>query len=60
MIRTIDRAGDIEVQKVTKPDGEFLRYQYGKPGEMMTQAKTLEEARLALGKVKQQPQRKSA
>ena len=51
MIRTIDRAGDVVVQKVTKPDGEFLRYQYGTPGELMQATKTLEEARLGIGKV---------
>lgn len=55
MITVVDRAGDVVVQKVTKPDGTVLRYQYGKPGDfqLMAFAPTLEEARTAIGKGRQ-------
>jgi hypothetical protein len=50
MIRTIDRSGDRVVQKVVNPQGEFLRYQYGIPGNPMTETSTLAEARVKIGK----------
>ena len=52
MIRTIDRAAEKVVQKVFKPDGTFLRYQAGIPGDSstFTFVNTLAEARKAIGK----------
>lgn len=52
MITIVDRAGDVVVQKVAKPDGTVLRYQYGKPGDAsgIIHVATLTEARQAIGK----------
>ncbi len=50
MIRIIDRNDTQVVQKVVKPNGELLRYQYGIPGNPMTVASTLTEARAMIGK----------
>jgi hypothetical protein len=52
MIIVVDRAGDVVVQKVVKPDGSLVRYQYGKPGDSSSiiHVNTLEEARQAIGK----------
>lgn len=52
MIRIIDRNGEVVIQKVQKPDGTVLRYQYGIPGDATTfkHARSLTEARIAIGK----------
>jgi len=50
MIRILDRHNDKVVQKIVTPKGEFLRYQYGIPGNPMTAVSTLAEARVAIGK----------
>jgi hypothetical protein len=62
MIRIIDRAENVVVQKVTKPDGSLVRYQYGVPGDASTfkAAGSLTEARIAIGKASQKPTKTSA
>lgn len=50
MIRIIDRKDETVVQKVQSPFGKFLRYQYGVPGQGMTECSTLTEARKAIGR----------
>lgn len=50
MIRTLDRKDNQVVQKVVTPKGDFLRYQYGIPGNPMTAVSTLAAARVAIGK----------
>ena len=52
MIFNVDRAGDVVVQKVVKPDGSLVRWQYGKPGDAngIVHVATLAEARQAIGK----------
>lgn len=52
MIRVLDRLNDQVVQKVVTPKGDFLRYQYGIPGQPMTACSTLAEARVKIGKGK--------
>ena len=51
MIRVIDRVNDQVVQKIVSPYGKLLRYQYGIPGQGMTECSTLVEARGAIGKL---------
>lgn len=55
MIKMIDRAGEVVIQRVQKPDGTILRYQYGVPGDAASfkHAGSLTEARIAIGKVPQ-------
>ena len=51
MIRIVDRLNDQVVQKVVSPKGETLRYQYGVPGQGMTEVSSLVEARVAIGRM---------
>ena len=51
MIRTIEKVNGQVVQKVISQYGKLLRYQYGIPGQVMTECSTLTEARRAVGKV---------
>ncbi len=49
MLRKIDRVGNFDIQKITKPNGEFMRYQVV-PSDMVgkvdtTPFKYLSEAR---------------
>lgn len=53
MIRILDRLDDKVVQKVVTPKGDLIRYQYGIPGNPMTEVSTLAEARKAIGKTTQ-------
>lgn len=50
MITEITRIGGMVVQQVTKPNGEVVRIQYGKPGDAgsFKQANSIEEARIAI------------
>lgn len=54
MIRVIDRNPITQevVQKITKPTGALVGYQYGIPGQYMTQVTTLVEARACIGKTR--------
>ncbi len=59
MIRIVDKHGIHTVQKVSKHDGTFLRYQAGQPGDAgtMHEFKTLAEAQFFIGKTVVPPQR---
>jgi hypothetical protein len=51
MLRTIERHGELEIQKVYDQHGHLTRYQAGKPGDTprMIPCRTLTEARAAIG-----------
>jgi hypothetical protein len=49
-IQIVDQSPNGQViQKITKPNGEFLRYQAGAPGQNMQEFPSLRAARLAIG-----------
>lgn len=50
MITEINRVGDMVVQRVSKPDGSLVRWQYGKPGDAASfkQVSSIEEGRKAI------------
>lgn len=48
--KTVDRNGDLEVQKVTK-NGKLVHYQHGSEALGWVVVKTLVEARKAIGKI---------
>lgn len=51
MLRTIEKYGEIVIQKVYSDQGDLIAYQAGKPGDFysITRCSSLAEARRAIG-----------